>query len=132
MFVSRSLRLGLLVVFCGAATAWAAPQRAAVVTINLTEAGVVVTPAVITVAPGEEVEWRSDHAFAIAVERNATLFGRELPPQALRARAGRGQASVRARTGQNAPAGAYKYSVGVWDGENVWVVDPEVVIRPGT
>lgn len=132
MSISRALRLGLLVAVSVSAAAWAAPRQAPVVTIRITDAGVVVSPQVVTVRAGEEVEWQSDYSFAIAVERNAALFGQPLPPQALRARAqGQNRAALRVRTGANAAEGAYKYSVGVWDGENVWVLDPEIVITPG-
>jgi hypothetical protein len=105
------------------------------VTISVTGDGIVIDPEVATLNRGDEVQWTSDLDFAVAVERNADLFGRRLPPQALRGRArsqgqGPAMASVRARAGANAPVGAYKYSVAVWDGEDVWVVDPEIVIVP--
>ena len=116
--------LALLVV----TAAGTGPRRqAAAVTISLTPAGVTVTPDRVVVRRGETVQWTSEYPFAIAVERNAALFGEALPPQALR---GRANAPVRAAVGANAPDGTYKYSVAVWDGENVWVVDPEVVVGP--
>jgi plastocyanin len=135
MSVSRSVRTALVLAMFAAATAWSPPQPAATVTIRLTGTGVVVTPQRVTLHPGDELEWESEHSFAVAVERNRALFGRELPPGALRARAqsqgkGPSRAAVRARMGGNAPEGTYKYSVGVWDGENVWVLDPEIVITP--
>lgn len=104
-----------------------APAPQAAVTISLTPAGVQVTPARIAVSRGEAIQWTSSLSFAIAVERNTALFGQTLPPQALR---GRANAPVNATVGANAPDGTYKYSVAVWDGENVWVVDPEVVVGP--
>lgn len=110
-----------------AATTTPRPQAAAV-TISLTPAGVQVSPDRVVATRGETIQWTSDLPFAIAVERNAALFGQTLPPQSLR---GRANAPVRASVGPGAPDGTYKYSVAVWDGENVWVVDPEVVVGPG-
>ncbi len=135
MSLSRISRPALVVALFAVATAWSPPRAAETVTIRLTGAGIVVTPRVAILHPGDELEWESDYDFAVAVERNTTLFGRELPPQALRARArsqgaGAARAAVRARTGANAPEGTYKYAVAVWDGENVWVLDPEIVITP--
>ena len=138
------LRAGVLILALGVPAAWAAApapreaapvQEAATVQIRLTPQGIQVTPQQVAVRRGQEVVWTSDEPFAVAVERNAELFGRELPPQALRARPAAADpapasAVVRARTGAEAPEGSYKYSVAVWDGEDVWVVDPEILIRP--
>jgi hypothetical protein len=129
------LRSGVLAVALIGSAAWVAAQdpdtqdvqEAATVQIRLTPTGIQVTPQLVIIRRGQELVWNSDQPFALAVERNAELFGRELPPQALR---GRANAPVQARTGAEAPEGSYKYSVAVWDGENVWVVDPEIVIRP--
>lgn len=103
------------------------PQQEPTVTIRLTGAGVQVAPDRITVQRGQSINWNSSMPFAIAVERNNALFGRTLPPQALR---GRANAPVRAQVGGQAAQGTYKYAVAVWDGENVWVVDPEIVVPP--
>jgi hypothetical protein len=117
----------LLLLFGVAAAGRPGPaDQEATIGIALTPAGVQVVPASVTVDPGEEIQWSSDLPFAVAVERNAQLFGRELPPQALR---GRANAPARARVGESAEAGSYKYSVAVWDGEEVWVVDPEIIVR---
>lgn len=127
---SGTLRAAVLVLAVGVPAAWAAApasQEAATVQIRLTPAGIQVTPQQIVVRRGQELVWTSSEPFAVAVERSAELFGRDLPPQALR---GRANAVVRARTGAEAPEGSYKYSVAVWDGEQVWVVDPEILIRP--
>lgn len=127
---SGTLRIALVVLALGVPAAWAAapaPQEAATVQIRLTPAGIQVTPQQVVVRRGQEIVWTSTQPFAVAVERNAELFGRELPPQALR---GQANAAARARAGAEAPEGSYKYSVAVWDGENVWVVDPEILIRP--
>lgn len=116
----------LFLLLVGLVAADASPDQEAGVRIALTPAGVQVTPSSITVEPGEAVQWSSDMPFAVAVERNAELFGQELPPAALR---GRANAPARATVGADAEAGSYKYAVAVWDGENVWVVDPEIIVR---
>lgn len=41
-----------------------------------------------------------------------------------------GQRAGERNRGISAPHGTCKYSVAVWNGENVWVVDPEVVVGP--
>jgi plastocyanin len=119
-------RVSPLLLLLGLAAASSPADQEAAITIALTPAGVQVTPATVTVSPGETIQWTSEIPFAVAVERNAQLFGQELPPQALR---GRANAPLRAAVAENAEAGTYKYSVAVWDGENVWVVDPEIIIR---
>lgn len=135
MFITRIVQPALVLALFAVATAWSPPRPAETVTIRLTGAGVTVSPSTVTLHPGDELEWQSDYHFAVAVDRNSALFGQELPPQALRARAssqggGPARATVAARMGANAPEGTYKYAVAVWDGENVWVVDPEIVITP--
>lgn len=103
-----------------------AAQTPTALRIALTGAGLQVTPARITVPAGTTLEWSSDLDFAIAVQRDSTLFGKVLPPAALR---GSAQAPVRAAISADAPAGTYKYSVAVWDGEKVWMVDPEIIVE---
>ncbi len=144
---SRMLRpvVFLILALGGATAAWAArpaahdeavptgdpsaeTARAAVtIQIRLTGAGLQVTPASARVSRGDEIVWTSDLPFAVDVARNAELFGRQLPAAALR---GRANAAARASTGRSAPAGSYKYAVAVWDGTNVWVLDPEIIISP--
>lgn len=136
MALPRSLRrigsLALVLAATGLTTAAGAPQpavqaQAATITISLTSGGIQVSPNTASVRRGETIQWQSELPFAIAVERNSALFGRTLPPQALR---GRANTPVRAAVGESAPTGSYKYSVAVWDGTNVWVVDPEILILP--
>ena len=105
---SRILRpaLFVLLVLGGATAAWAArptadddddaPPATVPIQIRLTGAGLQVTPARVTVNRGDEIVWSSDLPFAVDVARNAELFGRILPPAALR---GRANAPARAQTG---------------------------------
>ena len=119
-------RVAPLLLLIGLMAAVRPADQEPVVRISLTPTGVQVTPESVTVGPGQAIQWSSELPFALAVEGNARLFGQELPPAALR---GRENAPVRATVGAAAEAGRYKYSVAVWDGENVWVVDPEIIVR---
>ena len=94
--------------------------------IELTATGINV-PASVTIERGAPFFWASDYPFAVAVERNAELFGSQLPDAALR---GRANAPVHVRAGPHAAIGSYKYSVAVWDGTDVRVLDPEILITP--
>lgn len=119
----------LILALAVAGVSWAArpASQAATIQIRLTPEGLQVTPEQVVVRPGEEIVWSSEHQFAVDFQRGQALFGRELPAAARRGMANR---PLRARAAENAPAGSYKYSVAVWDGENLWVVDPEILIRP--
>lgn len=137
MTLPRSLRTTALLALLGLTAAVPPPDaQQATIRITLNPAGVQVSPARVAVAQGTPLEWTSDLPFAVDLERKAELFGSNLPPQALRGRAAGGGAAagaarrVMTRVGESAPPGTYKYSVAVWDGENVWVVDPEIVVRP--
>ena len=135
MMRSRTLRpLGLSVlVLAAASTAWAArpagdaAPASVTIRIHLANDAIYVTPPSVTIRPGDQIIWESPLTFAVDVARGAALFGRVMPPQALR---GQANAPIRITTAANAPSGSYKYAVAVWDGTNVWVVDPEIIISP--
>ncbi len=101
-------------------------QRPVTITISLDSAGAVVVDSMqVHVTPGTRIEWASDLDFGLAVQRHADLFGPTLPPQAMHGQKNR---PFRAAVHANAPQGSYKYSVGVWDGANVRVLDPEIIV----
>ena len=121
-----AVAVGLATAVAASAAPGGDRAQARTIPITLTEDGIQV-PSPVDVRRGEELVWESELPFAVDIEHNDRLFGRRLPPQALR---GRGNAPARAMVGQGAPFRTYKYSVAVWDGENVWVVDPEIRVRP--
>ena len=109
----------------------AAPQSPRTVTVEITlldDDFVEVDTDPIEVYENDIIEWKSDHAFAVGVQKHKALFGPGLPPQALR-----GQANVPARARVAATVLdtlRSKYSVAVWDGQKVRILDPEIVVIP--
>lgn len=81
---------------------------------------------ILTVNPGDSIEWkcRDGHAFAVHIGRQSPLSkGR------FRARAGRSVSTVVPKTPRQNYVKIVKYTIAVYDGENVWSDDPLIIIR---
>lgn len=76
---------------------------------------------------GDTLEWSCAHPFALDVRRSDELFGKKLPPAALR---GQQNKPVRHQSAGKATTGSYQYAVSVWDGTDLWVLDPEILVVP--
>jgi plastocyanin len=107
----------------------ALPQDSVVlVEISLEGDSVVVDPEVVSVRPGDRVEWVSEVGEWRVIFTSPAPFGPEASQAGIRGNQGqrRGQ-GVR----PEAPRGRYKYLVQVRDGNRMRVRDPEVVVDPG-
>lgn len=123
------LALGLVLAVTSltlAATPATPPQQAPTVQISLDDDSVQVFPSRVEVVQGQVVTWSSSVPFAIVLNDQDTVFP-GLPPQAMR---GLSRRPVQARVGGNTPARSYKYTVVVWDGQQLRVLDPEIVVKP--
>ncbi len=103
-----------------------APQQGVTIQITVSGNNVQVSNPRVTVARGEPITWSGNAPFAIVVERQAALFP-GVPAQALTGLANR---PAQARVGGSAAPGRYKYSVVVWNGSELRVLDPEIIVRP--
>jgi hypothetical protein len=105
----------------------AAPQsQGPTVSISLSGNSIQVSPSRVEVTRGQRVTWTGSVPFAIVVNEQGTVFP-GVPAQAMRGLANR---PLNARVGGNAPNRTYKYSVVVWDGSELRVRDPEIVVKP--
>lgn len=85
-------------------------------------------PDVVTVRPGQRVEWVTDIGSWTVHFTGSNPFPPEAAAPGIQgARDQRNGAAVRA----NAAAGRYKYMIMVRDGERTRVRDPEIVVDPG-
>jgi hypothetical protein len=93
------------------------------VTVGLAGDIVQCSPASAYVYPGQAIEWNCDSRFAIAVH-----LGYDSPFVPVQKRAGRG-VPLGLHTAEDTPCGRYKYVVAISDGDNVWIEDPEIIVR---
>jgi hypothetical protein len=93
------------------------------VTIVLEDAIVKCTPACAYLRRGQTIEWICQGNFPFAIHMGYdTPFEKEhyqAPPRQ----------SIRLSIAPSHRYGRYKYTVAVFDGENVWIEDPELIIR---
>ena len=81
---------------------------------------------ILTVDPGDSVEWKckDGHAFAVHIGRESPLAkGR------FRAKAGRSVSTVIPKSSRQNYVKIVKYTLAVFDGDNVWSDDPLIIIR---
>lgn len=109
-----------------AAAVPAAEQQGVTVHISLSGDTIGVSNPRVEVERRESVTWTGSVPFAVVVEEQNTLFP-NVPAQAMRGLANR---PARARVGGSAPARTYKYTVVVWDGQELRIRDPEIVVKP--
>ncbi|MFQ5689508.1 MAG: hypothetical protein ACE5HQ_04460 [Gemmatimonadota bacterium] len=132
VLVSVALLAVSVLVVTGADRA-TAQQQTVVITIGIDANGdVTASPDRVTVQRDQAVEWAADTLSAVkdftVRFQSATPFGNAAARAGIRGRRkakGRGRVTRRARVGWT-----YKYTIGVWDGQNVRVVDPEIIIGP--
>lgn len=127
--VRRWSALGLALAaatFTLAAAPAAPPQQATTIQITVSGNSIQVSNPRAMVGRGEAITWSANAPFAIVVERQGSLFP-GVPAQALSGLANR---PAQARVGGNTPPGRYKYSVVVWNGSEMRVLDPEIIVRP--
>ena len=78
----------------------------------------------VIVCPGDVIEWKieRDHPFGIFVKADPSPLERSVYT------AKRG-GIIRARVREDARRGVYPYAVGVSDGEDIYVDDPDIIVR---
>jgi hypothetical protein len=94
-----------------------------VVTIALKDGVVQCTPDCIYAYRGQAIEWKCEKDFPFAVHLGYDSPFNRVHHQALR------QQPIRLDIGKDTPRGKYKYVVAVFDGNNVWIEDPHIIIR---
>lgn len=109
-----------------AAAVPAAEQQGVTIDISLSGDTIGVSNPRVEVERRQPVRWTGSVPFAIVVEEQKALFP-NVPAQAMRGLANR---PVRAMVGDTTPAGSYKYTVVVWDGQQLRIRDPEIVVKP--
>jgi hypothetical protein len=81
---------------------------------------------ILTVNPGDSVEWKCKDGYAFAVHIGR---GSPLAKGRFRARAGGLISTVIPKNPRDKYMKIVKYTIAVFDGENVWSDDPLIIIR---
>lgn len=112
-----------------------AEQEAALVTVSVdpeTDA-LTVSPDPVRVERGQKVEWTGGVDWAVSIPAPpGPPENRPFPPEVFE-KGIHGGKNVRAGAAvrSNAANGRYKYTVAVFDGKRVRILDPEIIIGPG-
>ncbi len=89
-----------------------------------------VSPDPVMVHRGDKVEWGSDAGpWTIVVPSNDMPFGASAHGKGIGAQKGK---HMGATVAANAKYGTYKYIVALYDGSEVRILDPDVIIGPGS
>jgi plastocyanin len=123
---------------------WSAPSTAAAVedhgspaavpvsvSFNRQSGRISVSADPIRIAPGEEITWSPGdgvEALAIDIPSPKAPFGQGVRANGVRGRKEGPPARVRARAG-DAVKGSYKYTVAIYDGQQVYILDPDIIIN---
>ncbi|MEI6613882.1 MAG: hypothetical protein WCL37_03215 [Chrysiogenales bacterium] len=93
------------------------------VTIALKDGIVHCTPDCVYMRRGQNIEWKCEGDFPFAVH-----LGYDSPFEREQYHAPR-QQRIRLDLANDARYGRYKYVVAIFDGEKVWIEDPQIIIR---
>lgn len=88
-----------------------------------------VNPDPVNVVPGDQVTWESAAGTWRVQMQSAVPFGAGAQSKGIGAQAGKGAGAMVAA---NAKPGTYKYIVAVYVGGEVHILDPDVVVGPGS
>jgi plastocyanin len=105
------------------------PQDSVVVVeITLEDDSVFVDQEVVTVRPGDRVEWVSEDGDWRVIFTSPDPFGPEAAQAGIAGSRGQRQGQA---VRPDAPRGRYKYLIQLRDGNRMRILDPEVVVDPG-
>jgi hypothetical protein len=93
------------------------------VTVALKDDIVQCTPDCAYVCRGQTIEWKCERDFPFAIH-----LGYDSPFERVHHHAPK-QQRIRLDIAKNTPRGRYKYVVAVFDGSNVWIEDPQMIVR---
>jgi plastocyanin len=82
------------------------------------------TPDCVYAHRGQTIEWKCQEDFPIAIH-----LGYDSPFDRVHHQATRKQ-SIRLKITNDTRRGRYKYVVAVFDGEKVWIEDPQLIVLP--
>lgn len=92
------------------------------VTVALKDGIVQCTPDCAYVRRGQNIEWKCERDFAFAIH-----LGYDSPFERAQYQVPR-QERIRLNIPKEIPHGRYKYVVALYDGEKVWIEDPQLII----
>lgn len=106
-----------------------AASATVIITYNAKSKRISVSPDPVPVKRGQRVDWSpgsSIVAWAVDIPSPKEPFGASVRANGVRG--GKGVAAG-ARVRANATPGTYKYTVAIWDGTEVRILDPEIVVN---
>lgn len=114
----------------GAYASGAAADDTVVISYNPNSRRITVSKDPVTIRAGEAIAWSAGsgvEAWAVDIPSSKAPFGQGVRDRGIRGRKGGPPGTARARA--DAPSGTYKYTVAIYDGQDVRILDPDIVIN---